>query len=116
MIKVRAVEKQRYDTMGDWQFIADDLEVKVTDLGDERMNLALAIHEIVEAYLCKAHGISERDVDIWDLSYPKERGEPGEDVQCPYHNEHMIAQSIEYLVLNALGVSIASYERKFHGD
>ena len=131
---------QRYNTCGDWQFIksGDDphdhkrLEIKVSHLGDWRMEALVAIHELVEALLCKDRGISEEAVTAFDVEYEKyrernireaesvgdgaavrviETQEPGDHPAAPYHSEHIFANAIERRVAEELGVNLGEYER-----
>jgi hypothetical protein len=64
----------------------------------------VAIHEFVEAILCRNSFISTEDVDNWDMDHP-ELDEPGADVGAPYHDQHMTAEFVERVVCQALGLS-----------
>ena len=96
MISVRKIphDKQRYETVGDWQFFKDNLVIKVSDTGSECSNNLIAVHEIIEALLCKNNGVSEALVDEWDMSHTDSL-EPGSIPGCPYYREHMFATMIE---------------------
>jgi hypothetical protein len=123
-IEIRTVPhaQQRYDTMGDWQFLEpltgdtlrhERLRITVSDLGDWRMEALLAVHELVEALLCKAKGITTEQVDDWDLGYGRGRyssSDPGADPACPYHREHVRATSVEHIVAAYLGIDWGDYE------
>jgi hypothetical protein len=111
---------QRYDTVGDWQFVrdhvgADHLEITVSDTGDERYNMLIAVHEIVEALLCRANCIEQKDVDRFDLSFEEARPEgdicePGDDAKAPYRNEHCFATAVERMLCAAYGIAWADYD------
>jgi hypothetical protein len=109
---------QRYNTVGDWQFREDEtLVIRVSDLGDWRMELAIAIHELIETYLCKEAGVTEEMVDDFDLAWvdsrkPGDTSEPGDDPRAPYHKQHVAATRVERLVCLVLGVSWRKYIRR----
>ena len=113
IIEVIPHDKQRYPTCGDWQFYDNDcqLVVRVSQLGDWRYETLVGIHEVVEALLCKHHGISESVVDQFDMNFIGD-GEPGDDPGCPYRKEHHFATIIEKLFASALGVDWQVYDKK----
>jgi hypothetical protein len=89
-------EQQRYDTTGDWQFLGDDLVVRISEdpLDSQRHFYLTAIHEIIEAILCKAQGISEQSVDFFDMAHSF-CDDPGRLRDAPYHQQHMFAMEVE---------------------
>jgi hypothetical protein len=107
---------QRYETVGDWVRNEDgDLIIKVSDLGDSRMNHCVMIHELVEALLCDARGIPEKSVTEFDLAFEKARpannfDEPGDSPNAPYRKEHFAATTIERLLAQELGLDWKEYE------
>jgi hypothetical protein len=102
---------QRYDTAGDWQFGADgDLRITVSELGDWRWETLVALHEIVEAVLCRERGISQETVDLFDRDFTGPGPEPGLSPVSPYRREHLSAEIIERTVASALGVDWLAYE------
>ena len=154
---------QRYATAGDWQFKqgaidqntvvvnnaayaaqADGsqlLHIRVSELGDWRYEALVAVHELVEALLCKYGGITEQEVDKFDMDFearrPKPRNgntfsmmelqmlspreleklreaitaEPGDDPRAPYHSEHVVATSIETRLAGEMEVDWGAYSR-----
>jgi len=129
---------QRYDTVGDWTFEPDGtLNVNVSKIlkRDEEMSQQLkaivgehctgafqeledfeflvAIHEIIEAWLCKKDGITAEQVDEWDKGLSDESlyEEPGEDPRAPYHIQHLIATSIEVMLCAQLKLNWAEYDQ-----
>lgn len=104
---------QRYDTVGDWQVDpmlpvtdrvdtpATDLLIRVSRMADWRSEALVAVHELVEALLCKQSGVTQEMVDAWDMNWnpalpePARDGEPGDDLRAPYHRQHQIAEVIE---------------------
>jgi hypothetical protein len=69
---------------------------------NDRSAFLVALHEMVEAFLCKEAGIEEEAVSEWDISHP-DLEEPGDHPDSPYHREHKIATEVEEIVSRALG-------------
>lgn len=111
MIRIEFIphERQRYDTLGDWIPDGDDLLILVSDTGDPRLNMLIALHELVEAELCTQRSIAEADVLDFDLANP-ELDEPGAHPEAPYHREHMFAEKIERQVCEEMGIAWEDYE------
>ena len=114
--------QQRYDTVGDWQFKQVNgethLHIKISAMNDWHQELPVAVHELIEAYLCKEHGIDEKDVDRWDTYFENANlesinciTEPGEHPQAPYYEEHFIATNIERILVSVLGTKWYDYEK-----
>ena len=102
-------ENQRYETIGDWQKVDDTLIVNVSELPDARYEFLIGLHEMVEAYLCLSRGVTEKQVDEFDLAFQGD-GEPGDASDSPYRKEHFHATNIERLVAEQLGVDWEKYE------
>lgn len=107
---------QRYPTAGDWiiKESPDDpkrstLHIRVSNTGEPRANLVLAIHELVEALLCINDGIKPDQVDAWDMGPGLSLDEPGEHPDAPYHSQHMDAEIIERMVARMLGLPWDKY-------
>jgi hypothetical protein len=104
-IEIKAIEPGaiRYSTCGDWQWLPDgSLVVSVPDYGGQNDSAFLvALHEMVEAWLCRRDNISEKDVSIWDMCNP-DLDEPGDDPNAPYFRQHKVAMDIEKKVCNAM--------------
>ena len=69
---------------------------------NDRSAFLVALHEMVEAFLCKEDGIAEEDVSAWDLANP-DLAEPGSHPDAPYHRQHEVALEVEKIVARALG-------------
>lgn len=101
---------QRYPTVGD--FLTNEngtLEVRISGMSDWRYNRLIAIHEIVEATLCREAGITEASIDAFDMAFAGE-GEPGDDPSAPYRRQHLMATAIEKMLAAAMGVDWLAYE------
>lgn len=100
-------EQQRYDTLGDWFWDdAGNLVIRVTgaDPFDQDEAFLIALHELIEVKLCAKHGITQGEVDAFDLEYDGERDEPGDDPAAPYQREHRCAMMIEHTMAMMLGL------------
>lgn len=87
--------EQRYPTVGDWLWSDDEttLTIRVSDMGDWRSEMLVALHELVEVILCKAGGVEQQAVDAFDIEFERKRAarnldEPGDDPAAPYRDEH----------------------------
>lgn len=105
--------QMRYDTCGDWFYEGDQLVIQVSDRLDgakldREEQFLIALHELVEAKLCKVHGVSQKLVDDFDRAYRGD-GEPGDDPKSPYRLEHRFAMLIEHLMAREMGFN--SYGR-----
>jgi hypothetical protein len=92
------------------------LAITVSQLGDWRYNSLVAIHEILEALMCKQDGVAEEDVSAFDIEFEDKRlegnfDEPGMDVRAPYHVQHRIADAIERLLAVQLEVDWEVYDK-----
>jgi hypothetical protein len=117
VIETLPLKKLRYKSLGDY-FEDHGVEyIQVAELGDWRMELAIAIHELVEDYICKHRGIKEEDIMAFDLEFEKNRpkgndSEPGDSPLAPYTKEHQIATAVERLLCSYLDVSWEDYEQR----
>ncbi len=109
-LRTLAHKKQRYDTLGDWFERDGFLQIRASILDNPDYEFLILLHELVEAWLCRKRGISEADVDRFDVNYVGD-GEPGDDVTAPYHDEHRFATLIEKLMAAELGIDWLVYER-----
>ena len=90
-------KSQRYPTVGDWFIRGSTLFIKVSDEMGFISGLAVAFHEIVEAVLCIITGVSQKEVDDYDMLH-SEYDEPGNHKDAPYHKQHMSATIMEKLI------------------
>lgn len=118
-VKVINHKQQRYNTIGDWIWKYKSeldtlvLDIYVSDLGDNKMNALIAIHELVEAVLCRFNDpeITGEEVDKFDMSHP-ELEEPGDNLEAPYCTQHLVASDIEKMIAGRLKINWEDYERR----
>jgi hypothetical protein len=106
-------QSQRYQTVGDWMWHGDRLDIRISqEVGAKHPEYLalLSVHELVEALLCHQDGVSTSTVDAFDLAYRGE-GEPGDNPLAPYHREHKIATQVERALAAGLKVKWSDYEQ-----
>lgn len=109
--------QQRYPTCGDWYYGEDKtLFIRVSKLPDSRYEFLVALHELVEVKLCEWSGISQEDVDKFDMDFeahrhPDNDSEPGDSPDAPYRFQHCLASGVERIVAAVLGVDWKDYEK-----
>ena len=118
-IKTIPGDSQRYSTVGDYWDDFKGTHIRVSELGNEDEEFCVAIHELVEQYLCRKRGISEKKITAFDKKFERERvegrwfdEEPGDDPRAPYRKEHFFATNIERQIAHELGVDWAKYDSK----
>lgn len=98
----------------DWYFDGlGNLQVRVSPMSDWRREVLLAIHETVEALMCKHNGVTQADVDAFDLEYDKTHDfdlNAGDDPAAPYVREHCLATAIERILCAELEVNWQEYD------
>jgi hypothetical protein len=110
---------QRYPSVGDWQFeesVQDGttLVIRVSKMSDWRYEFLVALHELVEVALCSWGGVTQKQVDKFDIDFEKKRkpgnvDEPGDDIRAPYRFQHGIASGVERIAGAILGVDWNKY-------
>lgn len=98
----------RYPTLDDWRLVGDGIFIPYLETGVPESNLLIFVHALVEAFLCQRHGVSERTVTDFDRQYTG-NGEPGDEVNCPYKDEHHAAMLAEKYLARLL-----EYDWKMH--
>ena len=106
-ISVIPQKKQRYDTAGDYYEKGGVTHFRVSKMCANHEFLLL-LHELIEWYLTKQRGITIKQIDHFDFKW-KEEGEPGDNPQAPYYEEHQFATIIERMVADKLGVDWNKY-------
>lgn len=109
VIETMPYDQMRYPTAGDYWTDPDGTRhIVVAALGDEQMEAAVALHELVELFTTEANGISEADILQFDMTHP-ELADPGRDERAPYHHEHVFAECLERLFAERMGVNWDEY-------
>jgi hypothetical protein len=113
--------EQRYPTVGDyWEEPGREVfptrhEIRVSEMQNRDYEFLVALHELVEMYLCLKHGISEESITAFDKDFEANRmpgnfDEPGFDSAAPYYEEHKFATVVEKAVAAELGVNWDHYD------
>lgn len=92
------------------------LHIRVSKLPDSRYEFLVALHELVEVKLCEWSGVTQKQVDDFDISFednrkPDDDSEPGDSPNAPYRFQHCIATGVERIVAAVLGVDWSEYEK-----
>ena len=93
---------------GDWFYSpGGDLHIQVTckgerDVIDRKELFLVALHELVEAVLCRHDGVPQAAVDTFDTVFNGD-GEPGDHPEAPYQKQHRMACLIEFTTALFLG-------------
>ncbi len=114
IIRIIKPNTMRYITPGDY-FIENGKQIiEVADTGNDKYNLLIALHELVELNLCADRGIKEEDISKFDIDFEENReednnDEPGNDPKAPYYQEHQFATFIEKKMASQLNVDWVKY-------
>lgn len=97
-----------------WDKDTGNLTILVSDLGNWRYEFLVGLHELVEAVLCQHRGVTQEDVDAFDMEFESGRAEgdasePGFASNSPYREQHLLATGIETIIASLLGVDWNTY-------
>ena len=137
LIETIAHPSQRYDTCGDWTVSPEgNWHIRVSQLYNWRLEVLVAIHELVEMALCRDKGVTAKAVDDFDLAYQQDlqhlaecdapdceqnhvamklatqAEEPGDCPDAPYYRQHQIATGIERILAAEMGVDWSAYSEQ----
>lgn len=115
-IKVIKPNEHRPQITGaDWYFDeSGDLHVRVTEMGNWKYEATLAIHEAIEAILCKAAGVTHQQVDAYDIPYEAIHSikcNAGDEPDAPYVRQHGFATAAERILATELGINWLAYDQ-----
>ena len=115
IIKTIDPANQRFGECGDWFYDADadELTIFVNKMADWRSELAVTLHEAIEAVMCLATEVDQTDVDYFDKKFYLEHdeGEAGNDNGAPYQAQHILASFIENELCSHIGLLWADHEK-----
>ncbi len=96
-----------FNRVGDWTWRGETLQISVNDMSEERYEWLLAVHEVVEAFLCKFRGITEQAIDKFDKDHNGAWLPEG-----PGYPEHLFATGVESIIAAMVGITIDTYEKE----
>ena len=103
-------------TGADWFWDeAGDLQVRVSKLSDWRREVALGLHEAIEAVICQHQGVSQESVDAFDRKFEATHTSDlnaGDDLAAPYAKAHSLATACERILTAEFGICWADYDRE----
>lgn len=118
IIKTIPHNQHRYETVGDyWRDMEGNLQIRVSEMGNPDYEILVAIHELIEVILTEKRGVMESHIMNFDVHFEKERKEglhdpdeePGDSPHAPYRREHFMAEALERILSDQLGVSWSDY-------
>ena len=115
-IKTVAPSQMRPGVDGaDWYLDKDGLQVRVCPMSLEKMEIALALHEVFEALLCLHDGVTVKQVDEFDQQYDRDHPnetdcEAGDDPAAPYKVQHSLATAVERIYTAHVGLDWRTYD------
>lgn len=116
-IKIKTIphSQQRYETVGDYQSYNGAIDIRVSDLGNWRYEILVAVHELIEKAWALYNGVTDEQIDAFDMAYEAKRvegdeSEPGDDPACPVYHGHQFATVVEKQLAEVLGVTWETYE------
>ena len=108
-VTFKPYSEMRYPTAGDYFEKDDILHFEIADTGNELYNELILIHEMVERVMVKARGITDQQIDEFDMAH-LDSDDPGDEVDAPYRDEHCIATAVERMICGYLGISWREYD------
>jgi hypothetical protein len=118
VIETIPADQQRYSTCGDYWEADDEIHFRITQQPDEKWEMAVLVHEVIEYFLCRQRAILEPEITDYDLQWEQryKRGEnkaeePGDELDAPYHKEHEFAKSIERQFADEIGIDWEQYDK-----
>lgn len=114
-IETVPLSSMRYPTCGDWLVRPSGYEILVAEMKDRDSEFLVALHELVEAYLCEKAEITDEVVTAFDKLFEKNRAEgddsePGDAPDAPYRQQHRTATLVEMIVADAAGIVWKDHE------
>ena len=108
-VEITTTDRMRYDSLGDYFRNGAGTDcIEILDMGSADHEFAVAVHELVESFLCRRRGVTYDQVDAFDFAYTGD-GEPGDAPDCPYAKEHLFATKIEAMIVAELGLDWVEY-------
>lgn len=114
-IKIIPRSEMPYDTFDNYFWRGDVLVFEIAETGNWLTERMMLLHAMVEQLLTEIKGISPAEITAFDMAY-KGDGEPGEEINCPYRNEHLIAKAVEMLLCSHMDIPWKTYEEDLCDD
>lgn len=107
-------KEQAYETVGNYVFDKkrDTYFITVSKSGNKIYDFAVMIHELWELALVLIRNIPINEIDEFDMTYIANggKGEPGDEVDAPYRDEHCSATGIERLFIAENKIAWKDYD------
>lgn len=113
----------RIPTCGDWYY--DDegtLHIRASKLSNEKYEVILLVHELIEALACRYDGVPVEEVDAFDLEFEHKIAnrqtdggdEPGDEPDAPYSDQHCLATAFERILAERWGIKWKTYNAELY--
>jgi len=114
LITSKPIKRQSYSTVGDYTYFpvpnGFSSEIWTTEMENIDHSWLIAIHEVIESYLCFKKGLTDEEITKFDVDN-LDLIEPGKSKKAPYHKEHAIATKIEKELARILKVNWKEYDK-----
>ena len=92
-------------------------DIEATETDNPIYSKLILIHELIECVLVEAAGIPEPAINAFDSEFEAriqrgeimENAEPGDALDAPYRAQHLVADQVEKLLCDHLGISFEDY-------
>lgn len=99
--------QHRFTTIGHWFFKGDTLFIQISQEISWKNKIAVLFHELIEATICLADGVTTEECDAFDELFEKEYAEgkwpksveAGFDKRCPYRRGHIWGSRSERVII-----------------
>jgi hypothetical protein len=87
------------------------IQFRISKRKDEREEWLILFHAFVEAMLARFEGVSWESIDKFDILLDKvdPDAQPGDHPDAPYRHQHCIAEILERLLCEELGIRWDDY-------
>jgi hypothetical protein len=109
-VKPAEFRLQSIENYGDYWETENEMVFQILDCGNPFYSLAILIHELQEKFEKDAAGISDAEVDTFDLSHP-ESNDPGWLEDAPYRKQHAHGDVMERMSIALSGNDWIDYEK-----
>lgn len=117
ILTTSSLHRIRNNQAGDWR-IGKHIVATSARMSSQDSELAVAIHELIEAWICSRDGITDEQVTEFDAMFEREReegqhsqfAEAGDDPRAIYFRAHQRATEVERSVCEALNLLWSQHE------
>lgn len=105
----------RYATSGDWFERDGVLHFQIAKTENSDYDYLVLLHEMTEWFICHRAGVTEQQVDEWDMAHLDSR-DPGDEPGAPYGAAHGYSMGLERMLAAFTGIDWNDYDRAVLGE